>query len=144
MKTQTLTINKTPERPDGMEVEVLAAETELEQQLLCYLLTLYVRDARSQGTLDLEVPDRFTVRYNAEGSLTLLGEPNTGDSAYYTPAEPRAVFLIRPLGKRFEIGYAPLDAAARARRPTPDSSGAGADDASSVAGQPPGTASAAD
>ena len=41
MKTDKITVNKTSERPEGVEIEIVQPESRLEGKVLCYLLTAW-------------------------------------------------------------------------------------------------------
>jgi hypothetical protein len=132
MKTIKVAVNKSPERPDGVEIEVVEPEGQLEQQTLGYLLNGFVRDAAARGSFKLELPELFTIRYQREGSFLLETSPSgpnvKGSTAtYYSPGKPLAVMAIHKLANRMDVVYGeikqpddkPREAAAPARPPTP-------------------------
>ena len=110
-------MNKSEESPDGVEIEVVEPENELEQNALAYLLAGYVRDAVGRGNFNVELPENFTINYQREGSFILIGGPASPDltgpnPTYYNPGKPVAVLAIQTVGNRFDVVYGQLAAPA--------------------------------
>jgi len=113
MKHQKITINKTEERPEGIEISIVDPETDLEKRLLGFLLESHLMDAKHRKNLALELPEKFRVEYVREGQFVLLTAPGTGANSYYNPGEPRAVLVIRTVGNSFEVAHAQINAPAK-------------------------------
>lgn len=75
MKTQTVTINKTADRPEGVEVELVTPESDLEQRVLAHLLAGFMRDAPAQGRVDDALPEDVRYEYTRNGSFVAMGTP---------------------------------------------------------------------
>lgn len=110
MDTTKVAVNKSAERPEGIEIEVVSPENNLEQRVLSYLLTGFVQNARKQGSMQIDLPDNFTIEYQREGSFVLSSGPsspglNGGQATYYTPPQPKAVLAIHAVGNRFDVVY---------------------------------------
>ena len=99
MKTDKITVNKTSERPEGVEIEIVQPESRLEGKVLCYLLTGHLRQIKDQ--LQFELPDRFSVEHRTNG--TFLVTAPTEQSEFYEPARPIAVVGIQAVGQRIGI-----------------------------------------
>ncbi len=128
MKTIKVAVNKSEERPDGVEIEVVEPEGTLEQQTLGYLLNGFVRDAASRGTFKLDLPEQYTIAYQREGSFLLSTSPSgpnvRGSSAtYYSPGKPLAVLAIHKLANRLDVVYGEIsqgdDASKQPAAPAP-------------------------
>lgn len=110
MKTIKVAVNKTPEHPEGVEIQVADPENDLEKGVLAYLLAGFVRDAKARGMFKADLPERFNIRYEREGSFVLATEPS-GPSlsgnvhTYYTPARPLAVLAVHVAGNRLDVVY---------------------------------------
>ena len=110
MKPTKVAVNKSAERPDGIEIEVIEPENNLEQRVLSYLLTGFVNNAKNQGNLRIDLPGSFTIEYQREGSFVLYGGPQTpsvsgSQATYYQPQQPKAVLAIHAVGNRFDVVY---------------------------------------
>ena len=132
MKTIKISVNKSEQQPEGVEIEVVEPEGDLEARVLSYLLGGFVRDTKSRGVLKLELPDQFNVSYEREGSFVLSSGPATPNLSgevhtYYRPPQPLAVLAIHAVGGRLDVVYgqigerrpdaAPPDAPATAAEP---------------------------
>lgn len=131
METKKITVNKSPERPNGVEIEVVVPKDELEIQVLSYLLEGFLRDAHASGKLKMDLPDRSQLSYQNEGSFLVSSAPGTGSNAngspYYSPARPLAIVAIQRFGRRFDLAYAEIKQAAfNAAKPTEDTQPAAA------------------
>ena len=121
MKTIKITVNKSQQQPEGIEIEVVEPENKLEERVLTYLLAGFVRDTKTRGVLKLDIPDQFTVSYERQGSFVLASGPGTpslsGDvHTYYTPSKPLAVLAIHTVGGRMDVVYGQIGE----RRPDAD------------------------
>lgn len=116
METKKITVNKSPERPNGVEIEVVVPKDDLEIQVLSYLLEGFLRDAHTGGKLKVELPERYALSYQNEGSFLVSAAPGTGSNAngspYYSPARPLAIIAIQRFGRRFDLAYAEIKQAA--------------------------------
>ena len=113
MKTIKIRVNKSEEQPDGIEIEVVEPENSLEERVLGFLLTGFVRDTRSRGILKLDLPEQFAVSYEREGSFILSQGPSSPNLAgqvhtYYSPSKPLAVLAIHAVGGRLDVVYGEL------------------------------------
>ena len=125
MKTIKICVNKTEEQPEGIEIEVVEPENDLEKGVLGFLLTGFVRDSSSRGILKLELPAQFNVSYEREGSFLLNEGPSVPNLSgnvhtYYQPSKPLAVLAVHCVGGRLDVVYgeiakrAPAEAASNA------------------------------
>lgn len=110
MKTTKIAVNKSEQQPEGIEIEVVEPENPLEERVLAYLLTGFVRDTKTRGVLKLDLPEQFRVSYEREGSFVLASGPTTPDLGgdvhkYYTPSKPLAVMAIHTIGDRLDVVY---------------------------------------
>jgi hypothetical protein len=106
MKIQTLNVNKTPEQPAGVDIDIVLPENPMEQRLLGFLLTLYLRDVKRERRVTYELPDRFNVNYQGEGRFIAATSP--GEGSYYEPPKPVCLVGLREVGGRFDLIHAPL------------------------------------
>lgn len=133
MKTTKIAVNKSEQQPEGIEIEVVEPENPLEERVLAYLLTGFVRDTKTRGVLKLDLPDQFRVGYEREGSFVLASGPSSPDlggdvHTYYTPSKPLAVMAIHTVGDRLDVVYGQI---------TPQQPGADASkDADTAAAEP--------
>jgi hypothetical protein len=117
MKTSKLTINRTPQQPDGVEIDIVQPENPTEQHLLCFLLDGFLRHQVRSGRVVLDLPERFTIEYQGDGGFMVQSMPQANTSyPYYQPPATVTVLLIRQIGTRFDVIYSsrqdPLAAAA--------------------------------
>jgi len=110
MKTTKVSVNKTADKPEGVEINVIEPEDVIEIQVLTYLLQGFVRDAKSRGTFKLELPESFSISYQREGSFLLTSGPQVPNTqgkvhTYYTPPKPLAVLAIHSRGKQLDVVY---------------------------------------
>src|SRR5258708_6470265 len=61
MKLDRIRINKSPQQPEGVEIELAKPENPNEENLLAFLLTGYIRDLKHDGRLPYDLPDKFRV-----------------------------------------------------------------------------------
>ena len=107
MKTDKITVNKTPEQPDGVEIELVQPEDDLQSSVLSYLLGSAIREAGRNGRLNFELPEQFTVRHRSEGTFVIT-TASGGDSQLYEPPRPIAILGIAARGQRFDLIHAEL------------------------------------
>jgi hypothetical protein len=106
MKTTKLTVNRTPDRPDGVELEVLEPVGELEEQAMCFMLAGLLRDEIRQGRVKLTLPDDFKVEHRSEGAFLVSSLPKSMTTApYYVPSQAQALVLLRRRGSQLELVY---------------------------------------
>lgn len=132
MKTTKVAVNKSADRPDGIEIEVVEPENNLEQRVLSYLLTGYVHNARKGGSLKVDLPEQFTIEYQREGSFVLFAGPQGpktegGQTTYYQPQTPKAVLAIHAVGNRFDVVYGEVGKKPQQAAPTPQPQEAGSE-----------------
>ena len=111
MKTDRIRINKSPQQPEGIEIELVKPENPTEENLLCFLLTGYIRDLKRDGRLPYELPDKFGVRHQSEGSFILSGYYD--ESRFYEPPQPLLVIGIQVRQGRFSLIHAAIQARSR-------------------------------
>lgn len=132
MKTDRITVNKTGETPDGVEIEIIVPENELESGVLAYLLTTFMRDAQRAGRTVCQLPVDLTVDHQREGSFVVMGAKGGHNDGMYDLPRPLAVAGIRRVIDRFEVIHAPVQDAQPNASESPDVAG-GSVDASGVA-----------
>lgn len=109
MKTENVTINKTADRPEGVEVELVHPESELEQGVLAHLLAGFMRDAVASGRVDYNLPEDVRFEYTRNGSFVAMGRPADAPAdGMYVPRQPVAIAGIARFGKRFDVIHAAL------------------------------------
>jgi hypothetical protein len=109
MKIDKISINKTAEQPEGVEIEIIQPENKLEEGVLGFLLAGLVRDLKRDGRIPYELPDRFRMEHRTGGTFIAFGGP--GEGAYYEPPKPLGIFGIRHVNGRFDLIHAPAVAA---------------------------------
>lgn len=116
MKTEKVTINKTADRPEWVEVELVHPESELEQGVLAHLLAGFMRDAMASGRVNYELPDDLHFEYSRNGSFVAMGRPADAPAdGMYVPRQPVAIAGIARFGKRFDVIHAALTGQAQPR-----------------------------
>lgn len=113
MKTDKIQVNKTPQTPNGIEVEIVQPESPLEIGVMEYLLTAFVHQARSNKALPYELPDTFTIQHQAAGSFAAVGTKADPANPYYQPPRPLAVLAVRKAGNAFDVIHAEVNQPAR-------------------------------
>lgn len=111
MKLDRIRINKSAEQPEGIEIELVKPENPIEENLLGFLLTGYIHDLKRDGRLPYELPDKFGVRHQAEGSFILSGYYD--ESKFYEPPAPLLVIGIQSRQGRFSLIHASIQARSR-------------------------------
>ncbi|MGE5609368.1 MAG: hypothetical protein ACM359_08945 [Bacillota bacterium] len=115
MKTQRITVNKTPDQPAGQEIDVVVPDVMMEERLLSFALTMFLRDLKRENRIDLDLPKRMDVVYQTEGRFIVraLGE----NASYYEPPRPLALVGLRWTNGRFDLIHAPLVLTKQAAQP---------------------------
>src|SRR5687767_14193136 len=108
MKTDRIRINKSAAQPEGIEVELIKPENNTEGELLAFLLTGFIRDLKRDNRLPYELPERFGVRHQAEGSFILSGYYD--ESRFYEPPQPLLIVGIQSRQGKFNLIHAPIQA----------------------------------
>ena len=116
MKLDRIRINKSPQQPEGIEIELVKPENPTEENLLAFLLTGYIRDLKRDGRLPYELPDKFGVRHQAEGSFILSGYFD--QSKFYEPPQPILIVGIQIRQGRFSLIHASIQARSRGQQST--------------------------
>ena len=111
MKTERIRINKTAAQPDGIEIELVKPENTTEGDLLAFLMTGYIRDMKKDSRLPYEIPERFGIRHQADGSFILSGYVD--ESKFYEPPQPLVIMGIQVRQGKFNLIHAPIQARAR-------------------------------
>jgi len=106
MKTEKITVNKTPEQPDGVEIEIVQPESKLEGQLLSYLVTSHLKFLKQDGRFTEKLPDNFNVDHRGQGTFVI--NRMVTDGQYYEQPRPVAIVGIRTMGNRFDLVHAML------------------------------------
>jgi len=118
MQTKKIKVNRTEQSPEGVEIEVVEPEGDLEVQTLAYLLEGHVRNAKAAGILKMDLPEAFVLKYQSEGSFLMMAAAGAGGgSPYYAPPRPVAVLAIQKAGNRFDLAYAELKQSAFSTNP---------------------------
>lgn len=114
MQIKTITVNKSDKNKEGVKIDVVVPSSDVEIELLSFLMAGYIRDAATNGKFKVDLPDQYRITYQAEGSFLLTTEPGvtatkSGGSPYYTPPKPVAVVAIQRYGKRYDLAYAAIN-----------------------------------
>lgn len=107
MKTRTISVNKTEKNPNGVELELIVAESKLEERMMKFFLANLLRFMQDRGTLAVTVPEGFVLEYKDGGSFIVCEPPKAkgDDGSYYQQAKPVAVVGLRKSGKSFDLVY---------------------------------------
>ena len=116
MKLDRIHINKSAEKPEGIEIELVKPENPIEENLLAFLLTSYVRDLKHDGRLPYDLPEKFGVRHQSEGSFILSGYYD--ETKFYEPPLPLLVLGIQSRQGRFSLIHASIQARSRGQQST--------------------------
>jgi len=114
MKLDRIRINKSAQTPEGIEIELVKPENPIEENLLGFLLTGYMRDLKRDGRLPYELPDRFGVRHQTDGSFILSGYYD--ETKFYEPPTPLLIIGIQARQGRFNLIHAPIQARSRGQQ----------------------------
>jgi len=114
MKIDRIRINKSPQQPEGIEIELVKPENSNEENLLAFLLTGYVRDLKHDGRLPYELPEKFGVRHQSEGTFILSGYYE--QNQFYEPPLPILIVGIQMRQGRFSLIHAPIQARSRGEK----------------------------
>lgn len=119
MKTDKITVNKTPDNKDGVEIDLVQPENKMEEGVLTFLLTSFLRDAKAHNRIPYKLPDNFMLTHQGKGSFVVSGfKPGEQENAeYYQPPKPIAVVGVAQLGNRFDVIHAEVPASAQPPAP---------------------------
>ncbi len=106
MKTDKIRVNRTTEQPEGIEIEIVKPESELQGDVLSFLLQGMLRDLKQRDRVPYELPDQFTVEHRGEG--TFVVSAHVGEGQFYQQPRPIAIVGIRTVGRRFDLVQAEL------------------------------------
>ena len=106
MKTDKIRVNRTTEQPEGIEIEIVKPESELQGGVLSFLLQGMLRDLKQRDRVLYELPDQFTVEHRGEG--TFVVSAHVGEGQFYQQPRPIAIVGIRTVGRRFDLVQAEL------------------------------------
>jgi len=107
MKTEKITINKTPQQPDGVQIEIVVPQEDMEERLLSFLLVGFLRDLKQNNRIPYELPERFIVEHRGNGTFVAFTVPG-GQGPFYEQRKPIAMFGIRTFSGRFDLVHAPV------------------------------------
>lgn len=107
MKIERITVNKTPQTPNGVNIELVQPESDLEAQVLTFLLPAKLREAKKAGRLQFVLPDKFHLEHKKDGTFVISGI--LGQSQYYQPPRPLAIVGLHKVGAGFDIVHAAID-----------------------------------
>ncbi|MEX2673488.1 MAG: hypothetical protein WD294_15420 [Phycisphaeraceae bacterium] len=117
MKTAKISVNKTADQPEGVEIEIVQPENPLEERFLGFSVRQLLQAARDGERLGFDLPEGFQVMHQREGSYVIAGfsgkKPAEGEKAepsYYQPPVPLAVVGLRVVGNQFDLIHAAVDA----------------------------------
>lgn len=113
MKTEKITINRTPENPQGLEVELVQPENALEERMMCFLLEMFLSNLKRDNRVTYDIPPGGRVRHGRQGTFVLMGQ--TGDTPYYEPPRPLVILGLRHFDGRFDLIHAPVPGAPSAQ-----------------------------
>ena len=105
MKIGKITSNKTAEQPDGVEIEIVQSQNDLQVCVLSFLLTSFLRERNCNGRISCDLPDDVFVPHKAEGTF-VVAAPTLADEYYQMPC-PIAVVAIYMAGTSFDVIHAP-------------------------------------
>lgn len=111
MKTDKISVNKTAENPEGVEIDIVQPETDIEQRFMVFSLRHLLQAAKREGRLNFDLPEGFQVLHQRDGSFVVAGFRATEDqqAGYYQPPTPIAVVGLRTVGNNFDMIHAPVD-----------------------------------
>ena len=116
MKTAKIHVNKTAEKPEGVEIEIVQPAEGLEARVMSYLLANAVREARHDHRIPYKLPTAFHIEHRGEGTFVIVGTPPPPETAapvagsgYYQPPRPLAIVGLRAVGQTFELIHAELN-----------------------------------
>jgi len=119
MELKTITVNKSEKQPEGITIDVVVPQSQLEIQTLAYLLTGFVRDAEKAKRFNIKLPTAFSLQYQSEGSFLISTAPGPAvskTSSYYQPPKPLAVLAIQQVKNQFDLAYAEVQQSAFSTR----------------------------
>ena len=116
MKAEKTVVNQTAEQPDGIEIEMVTPESDLDKQLLSYLLASHVRELKQTKQSVFDLPENFIIEHGRKGMFFVKRVVSEGE--YYEPPRPVAIVGIRVAGNRFDLIHAPVPAASPSAEPT--------------------------
>lgn len=106
MKAEKINVNKTPQQPNGVEIEIIVPENRMEEGVLGYLLAGFLRDLKRDNRIPYDLPSQLKINHQTQGTFLVSGtEPNT---SYYEPPKPLAIVGVRHLAGRFDLIHAPI------------------------------------
>ena len=113
MKTAKIHVNKTEKNPDGLPIEIVQPENQLEERMLTFTLRQLLQTASKDNRLSFELPEGFQVMHQQEGSFLVTGfsggEQAKEQGSYYQPPKPVAVVGLRTVGNNFDMIHAAVD-----------------------------------
>lgn len=111
MKTRKIFVNRTPQQPQGVPLEVVEPQGDLDARVLSFLLSATLREIKRSGKLEYDLPDFFTVEYTKDGSFVVSKPAGLNSKGIYEKARPIAVLGIRMHERGIDIVHAALKVA---------------------------------
>lgn len=105
MKTEKVSVNRTKEAPNGVEIEIIKPENELEARAMAFLLGSFVREAKTAGRIPYEMSTKARVQHQADGTFIAVGA--TQDQ-FYEPDRALAIVGLRAAGPTFDLIHAQI------------------------------------
>lgn len=110
MKTRRIAVNKTAEKPGGVEIEIVEPENLVEQRVLSFLLSAAIREIKRTGNMGYSLPDNLVVEYSKEGSFVVQSPAGTAGVGFYQAGRPLAVVGVHVNGQRIDLVHAEIKA----------------------------------
>ncbi len=104
MKTDKIKVNKTPQQPDGIEIELIQPENPMEERLLSFLIQPFLVNLKRENRIPYDLPARFEVQHRGSGTFLATGYFESG--TYYEPPRPIAIVGLRVAGNGFDLIHA--------------------------------------
>lgn len=103
MKTDRITVNKTAERPEGIEIEIVQPETPLEERLISFMMMPMVRELKRDNRIPYDLPARLKIEHIGNGTFLATGQR---EGPYYENPNPIAILGLRIVPNGFDLIHA--------------------------------------
>ena len=104
MKTERITVNKTPQQPQGIDIDLVVPESSFEERVIGFLMAGFLRDLKRENRIPYELPAQVKIDYTGKGTFLLTGQSTGG--AFYEPPFPVALVGLRVAGNTFDLVHA--------------------------------------
>ena len=104
MKVEKITVNKTSDQPDGIGIQIIQPQSDIQERVLSFLLASAVREAKREGRITYDIPDQITIDHKGQGTFVISAM--SPDGGYYQPPQPVAIVGIRVAGNAFDLVHA--------------------------------------